>query len=84
MENLLVLRLKIETNGLVTFLFQARVHSVTSLHCIFSRRQNIAKHALIICPRHVYAQHELKSMQRHLSHLSVMFRTAEGLQKTTK
>jgi hypothetical protein len=83
-ESLLALQLKIGTNGLDTFLFNARVPFVPSTLCRFGRGRQTANHTLICCPRHAMAWHELKDEQEHLPDFSEFLGTAEGLQRTTK
>jgi hypothetical protein len=44
----------------------------------------MAKHILILCPRHAGAWHELRDEQGHLPDLSKLIGTAERLRKTTR
>jgi hypothetical protein len=83
-ECLLAIQLRMGTNGLDAFLFQARVPSVPSPLYSCSRGRQTAKHILIICPKYAGALHELKDEQGHLPDFSKFLGTAEGLQKTTK
>jgi hypothetical protein len=83
-ESSLAIQLRMETNGLDTFLFQAQVPSVPSPICSCGRGRQTAKHILIFCPRHAGAWYELRNEQGHLPDFSKLLGTAEGLQKTTK
>jgi hypothetical protein len=83
-ESLLAIQLRMGTNGLDAFFFQARVPSVSSPLCSCGRERQTAKHILIFCPRQAGARHELRDEQGHLPDFSKFFGTAEGLRKTTK
>jgi hypothetical protein len=58
-ESLLAIQLRMGTNGLDAFLFQAKVISVSSPLCSGGRGRQTAKHVLIFCPRHAGAWHKL-------------------------
>jgi hypothetical protein len=77
--SLLAIQLKMGTNSLDAFLFQARVPSVSFPFCSYSSRLQMAKHVLIFCPRHAGARHELRDNQGHNPDLSMFLGTAEGL-----
>jgi hypothetical protein len=83
-ESLLAIQLRTGTNGLNSFLFQARVPSVPSPLCSCGRGRQTARHILIFCPKHAGARHELRDEQGHLPDFSKLLGTAEGLRKTTK
>ncbi len=83
-ESSLAIQLRMGTNGLDAILFQARVPSVPSPLCSYGKGQQMAKHVLILCPKHTRAQHELRDEQGHLPDFSKLLGTAEGLQRTTK
>jgi hypothetical protein len=77
--SLVAIQLRTGTNGLDAFLFQARDLSVSSPLCICGRGQQMAKHVLILGPRHAGAQHGLRDKQGHLPDFSELLETAEGL-----
>ncbi len=83
-ESSLAIQLRTGVNGLDSFLFQARVHSVPSPYCSCGGGRQTAKHVLIFCLRHSGARHVLRDEQGHLPDFSKLLRTAEGLRKTTK
>jgi hypothetical protein len=80
----LAIQLRMGTNGLDAFLFQARVPSVPSPLCSCGRGQQRAKHVLIFCPKYEGARHELWDEQGHLPDFSKLLGTAEGLRKTIR
>jgi hypothetical protein len=82
-KSLLAIQLRTGINCLDTFLFQARVPSVSFHLCSCSREQQTAKHILIFCSTHAGAQHELRDEQGHLLDFSKLLGTAEGQRKTT-
>ncbi len=83
-ESSLGIQLRTGTNGLDTFLFQARVPSVPSPLCSCGRGRQTARHVLIFCPKHAGARHELRDEQGHLPDFSKLLSTAAGLRKSTK
>jgi hypothetical protein len=83
-ESSLAIQLRMGTNGLDAFLFQARLSSVLSHLCSYGKRRQTARHILIFCARYAWARHELKEEHRHLPDFSKLLGTADRLQKTTK
>ncbi len=83
-DSSLAIQLRTRTNGLDTFLFQARVPSVSSPLCSCGRGQQTAKHVLIFCSRHAAVRHEIRDEQGYIPDFSKLLGTADGLRKTTK
>jgi homogentisate 1,2-dioxygenase len=83
-ESLQAIQLRMGTNSLDAFLFQARVPSVHSLLYSGDGRQQTVKHVLIFRPRYASTQHELRDEQGHLPDISQLLGTTDGLHKTTK
>jgi hypothetical protein len=69
-EVLLAIQLRMGTNYLDAFLFQARVPSMPTPLCSCGRGQQTVKHVLIFCPRHAGSRHELRDEQWHLPDFS--------------
>jgi hypothetical protein len=83
-ESLLAIQLRIGTNCLDAYLYQARVPSVSSPLCSCGRGRQTARHILTFCPKHAGARHELRDELGQLLDFSKLLGTAEGLQKSTK
>jgi hypothetical protein len=83
-ESSLAIQLRMGTNVLDAFLFQARVPFVYSPLCSCGRGWQTAKHVPIFHPKYAGAGHELRDEYGHLLNFSKLLGTAEGLQKTTK
>jgi hypothetical protein len=71
-------------NGLVAFLYQAKVPSLPSHFSYCGRGRQTAKHILIFCPRYAEARPQLRDEREHLPDFLKLLGTTEGLPKTTK
>jgi hypothetical protein len=83
-EGLLAIQLRMGTNGLDAFFFQARfllcLHPSTAV-AEDNKRQNTS---LSSAPWHAAARQELRDEQEHLCKFSKLLGTGEGLRKTTR
>jgi hypothetical protein len=75
-ESSLAIQLRMGTDGLDAFIFQARVLSVHSPLHSCGRGLQAAKHIMIFCPRYDGAKHELRNEQGHLPDFSKLLGTA--------